>query len=384
MSDFDAWDPGGPPPDFAERVARRALAERRRHRARRRAIAAASIAAASCALVAGWWVARVDDRGERIATGRIDMAIGRDAAVELDLGAHIEWDVRRDAMVVTQRSGGASYRVRSGARTPLRVTAAGAIVTATGGAKLRVVVRDPAPRADGEGDAMIGRGKIVGATAFAVAAAWIAVIEGRATITRGGSALDVGAGEGAVVDDDGARRVVAVDSMESAEARFATGADPEKPEWPSRDPAVREALRARILAALQGPALPPGSPVAAPPITAAPADASDFEPSYIRDRVHEDFMPLGEKCYVDALASHPTLHGKIIVHFKIVGDEKVGGIVDEASIDEKSTLKDAALAECIRQSMMTVSFKPPPRGGWSTVTYPFVFSPDADGGEDDE
>jgi len=36
---------------------------------------------------------------------------------------------------------------------------------------------------------------------------------------------------------------------------------------------------------------------------------------------------------------------------------------------KKSTLKDEVMTECIRQSMMTVSFKPPPHGGWSTVTY---------------
>jgi hypothetical protein len=65
------------------------------------------------------------------------------------------------------------------------------------------------------------------------------------------------------------------------------------------------------------------------------------------------------------------------MQFGIAGDEEVGGVVDEASIDPSSTLTHPDLGECMRESMMSLTFPAPEGGGRVAVTYPFEFSPQA-------
>jgi hypothetical protein len=85
---------------------------------------------------------------------------------------------------------------------------------------------------------------------------------------------------------------------------------------------------------------------------------------------------MGLACYESALAREPALRGRVVVDFMIVGDAKVGGIVDQAEINLRSDIGDEELRSCIRESMLSMVFAPPDNNGWVTVTYPFVFSPD--------
>jgi hypothetical protein len=98
---------------------------------------------------------------------------------------------------------------------------------------------------------------------------------------------------------------------------------------------------------------------------------------YIRSRIRSDFVPLASQCYESLLATQPTARGKAVFSFTIVGDEDVGGIVEAAELIEGTTLTDPEFATCIRESLLSVTFAPPARGGWVTVTYPLDFSPDA-------
>ena len=106
-----------------------------------------------------------------------------------------------------------------------------------------------------------------------------------------------------------------------------------------------------------------------------------IDPDYLRQRMREDFLPMARGCYDELLARDPKAAGKIVVKMTIVGDEKVGGIVDEASIDrDAGTLPDDKLETCFRESMMSMAFAPPPHGGTVTVVYPFTLAdkdPDA-------
>jgi hypothetical protein len=99
---------------------------------------------------------------------------------------------------------------------------------------------------------------------------------------------------------------------------------------------------------------------------------------YLEQRIREDFYPMGLGCYVGALARKPDLRGQVVVDFMIVGDAKVGGIVDQAEINARSDIDDEEMRTCIRESMLSMVFAPPDGNGWVTVTYPFVFSPDDD------
>jgi hypothetical protein len=119
-----------------------------------------------------------------------------------------------------------------------------------------------------------------------------------------------------------------------------------------------------------------GGQGAAPGTGAMPDDGADLR-RYIRDRVRSDFMPLGGSCYEAALAKDKTLGGRVTIKFRIVGDKSVGGVVDEAEIDrDASTIDDRGLLECLAQSMQSVVFDAPAKGGYVTVDYPFEFSPD--------
>ncbi|HMJ54344.1 MAG TPA: AgmX/PglI C-terminal domain-containing protein, partial [Polyangiaceae bacterium] len=97
---------------------------------------------------------------------------------------------------------------------------------------------------------------------------------------------------------------------------------------------------------------------------------------YLQQRIREDFYPMAKVCYEGALAKQPELRGQIVIDFVIVGDAKVGGIVDQAKINDRTDVTDVTFLECIRESMLSMVFAPPDNGGWVTVTYPFKFSPD--------
>ncbi len=100
------------------------------------------------------------------------------------------------------------------------------------------------------------------------------------------------------------------------------------------------------------------------------------DPKYIQARVREDLFPLALDCYTDALKRNPKLAGKLVVSFRIIGDRKVGGVVDEAKLVDGTSIDDREMQTCVRESMMSVSFDAPPHDGEVTVVYPIEFAPD--------
>jgi hypothetical protein len=102
------------------------------------------------------------------------------------------------------------------------------------------------------------------------------------------------------------------------------------------------------------------------------------DPKYIQQRVHEDLFPIARACYGDALKRDPKTSGKLVVSFRIIGDHKVGGVVDDAKLTDETTISDPEFQTCVRESMMAVSFDAPPNDQEITVVYPIVFSPEDD------
>ena len=97
---------------------------------------------------------------------------------------------------------------------------------------------------------------------------------------------------------------------------------------------------------------------------------------YIRDTVKEDVVPLVRECYNNLLEKDPEIAGRMVMQFAIMGDESVGGIVDEMEFAEESEIQDEDFRECVSESMMSTVFEPPEEGGKVVVKYPFVFTTD--------
>jgi len=142
------------------------------------------------------------------------------------------------------------------------------------------------------------------------------------------------------------------------------------------DRKLRDDVRARIVRPLQGQGVEqdPHTGLTVPSGSNGPSHNLSRE--YLQQRIREDFYPMAKVCYEGALAKQPELRGQIVIDFVIVGDAKVGGIVDQAKINDRTDVTDVTFLECIRESMLSMVFAPPDNGGWVTVTYPFKFSPD--------
>jgi RNA polymerase sigma factor (sigma-70 family) len=152
----------------------------------------------------------------------------------------------------------------------------------------------------------------------------------------------------------------------------------------ARSRQARDEMRGQILEALRrrdaGAGIAPAqAPTAARPAASPAAEPprGHYEVSYIREHFREDMFPLLHQCYEDTLRRHPTLGGRLVLTFSIVGDPAVGGIVEDADFAEESSIQDDEMRTCVRESLMTLTFdKPPTGGGYVTVKYPIEFAPD--------
>lgn len=101
-----------------------------------------------------------------------------------------------------------------------------------------------------------------------------------------------------------------------------------------------------------------------------------IDAQYIKDVVKADLMPLVRKCHEELTTRKPGAEGRISLAFRIVGDEKIGGIVDDASLaaDAGTLAADDRFAICVRESTMSLSFRPPPQKGSVVVPVTMVFT----------
>jgi hypothetical protein len=139
------------------------------------------------------------------------------------------------------------------------------------------------------------------------------------------------------------------------------------------DRAARDELRKRILKAwAENP----------DPKIANAAREGHFEPipgdhdagaAYIQSVVREQFLPLAKKCYEDFL-TRKDAGGRIEMKFTIVGDQKIGGVVDDVDLVSDGGLDDDEMVTCMRESFLGIAFRPPPKD-WVTVVYPIEFHP---------
>lgn len=153
------------------------------------------------------------------------------------------------------------------------------------------------------------------------------------------------------------------------------------------DRAEREAYRREIAERLAERAR---SRPAKPESAASPkpdADEPAREPGQIRDRsegklskfvgtVNEDFMPLAEECYQQALEQQPDLGGLLDMNVSIIADEELGGLVESAELGAGNEIAHAGMTECIRETMLSTIFPPLDESGRADVRLTLRFAPD--------
>jgi len=96
-----------------------------------------------------------------------------------------------------------------------------------------------------------------------------------------------------------------------------------------------------------------------------------LDADYIRAAVDEA-LPLIAECH--DLQRRPDLRGVLTVHFRIIGEPDIGGVIDEIElVAEGGAIEAPILQECVRETMLSHEFPAPDDGGDVTVEYPFHF-----------
>jgi hypothetical protein len=162
-----------------------------------------------------------------------------------------------------------------------------------------------------------------------------------------------------------------------APAAASTANDGSAAATPVLDKQKRDAMREAIYRAWgMAPPDEHTNPATWPTRPGATSSEGFGDKDYIQHRIREDYFPLAKDCYERGLKKDPKLGGKIVASFRIVGSKGTGGLIDWVELDEETTLADADVRECLKQSLYSVTFEPPPHDGVVTVTYPINFAPD--------
>jgi hypothetical protein len=136
-----------------------------------------------------------------------------------------------------------------------------------------------------------------------------------------------------------------------------------------RADAIRDQLDERRRKAQNVPA------VAAPLGPAATEEAARRRREFLQKAVREQYIPIAKSCYEELLTRSPAAAGKVVLYFSIVGDEDTGGVVDHVETRDGTSFDDPEFLLCMRESMYSTLFDPPPNGGETTVEYPLELSP---------
>ncbi len=160
-----------------------------------------------------------------------------------------------------------------------------------------------------------------------------------------------------------------------------------------RDPVKREELRQRLLAAAASAETSAKAEEEArrngtlQPPARGERQTNDLEEfgRFVAQAIREDFVPMAHECAQDLAARRPDAGGTALVAFELLGDAKIGGVVNDSEIDRKeSTLNDEPFETCMRESMYAVYFDPPPAGGRATLRFPVSVAADGNGTVDEQ
>jgi hypothetical protein len=387
--DLEAWAAQEPPADFAARVVEGARSEARggkrspymRPTARRAAVGVLLVTTAAAGVAMAVHLRHAGASGDVTADARREVRVGSRAVAVLERGAHVAWAGES----VRQSSGDVFWRIEPGSSFVVRTP--GGDVTVKGTCFRAKVAGVSARSGEAEERNMTRRNTIFGAAV--AASVVVGVYEGRVALSRDRTTVELVAGEQGEADRDGARKVGDVAAIERSTAPEAPAEHAVAKLDRARADRFREQLHA--LFAEAGALRVPGAPLASaePPAAASafrtmpllpPDDAGrqSVDPSYIQSVVRNDYFPLAKQCYASALERNPKLVGRVEFSFSILGDPRVGGVVDNLTLGDGTTIDDTEMQTCMRESMLAVTFDAPPEGGEITITYPIEFTNEDD------
>jgi hypothetical protein len=142
------------------------------------------------------------------------------------------------------------------------------------------------------------------------------------------------------------------------------------------DRAKRDELRRRIYDAFGEPP-PNGNDAHRVP---TPAEERGLDSDYLGRHMREDFAPMARDCVRQSAERDAAVQGTLVMVLHVVGDEKVGGIVESTEIEDGGTVVDPSVLDCLQNSMASLEMPPPARGGATTIKVPMRFldhKPDA-------
>jgi hypothetical protein len=398
-----AWPAAEPPPGFAERVLERlqlepAVPEPARRRAsvpgwlKARQLRWLVLPTAALALALGGLLligpAGPAREGDVIAAEPRVVSIGERVVAEMASGAHVHWSGDGLPQEVQQDSGAVTYRVLPGSAFRVRTPHGSVDVLGT---VFQVIV---AAREQARGEPMKKGWAIGGASATLGALLWVSVDRGSVRLSKNEEELVLREGQVGAIGPDGIPRLETAAASVAADAGKAAEADAERARARHVADAVRRHAarrRAAALAAEQAlakpsasdpahsePTVPPVAPGPRPSGTPAPpAEAEEARRrEYIQRTVREQYFPAARSCYQELLDRQPTAAGKVVLEFAIVGDGDAG-VVDRVELrDDEDAITDPEFQLCMRESMYTAVFEPPPPGAnETTVVYPVVLTP---------
>lgn len=220
------------------------------------------------------------------------------------------------------------------------------------------------------------------AVAIGVGVVWVLV---GTRAAPGAAATGVGASATAASEHASAQSSSLGATERAAEAASATVPARAQLEGKRRgyDRTRADAIRKR---AAERTSAPSPLPAASGPRQGAPGGANDESPmtpeeekrrrDYLGAAVREQYFPVAKSCYEELLAREPRAAGKVVMSFAIVSDG-TDGVVDRVELIEGTTMTDPTFLTCMRESMYTTIFEPPPPGAEeTTVVYPVELSPD--------
>jgi hypothetical protein len=195
-----------------------------------------------------------------------------------------------------------------------------------------------------------------------------------------------------VVDTPDASAELTAVADDPSGARPGTSVGKERP-FPraTKDQAKRDEIRRQLLAAFAeatAKAETEGERAPSPPAGSARGqrqtdDLAEFG-RFIAQAIREDFIPMARACAKDLASRRPDAGGTALVAFELLGDKKIGGVVNSAEIvDAESSVHDGPFETCVRESLYGVYFDPPPAGGRATLRFEVKLD-QTDGGIDDQ
>ena len=82
---------------------------------------------------------------------------------------------------------------------------------------------------------------------------------------------------------------------------------------------------------------------------------------YIQSVVRDRVLPARQNSATAVRSSeNPKLAGRLEMSFTILGDPKIGGVVDDVKLGESTSIYDVEMLTCMGESLMAFSFDSPP------------------------